>query len=74
MKKKITLALIVALVTTGVASPVFAQSYNPGDGTGNVLAFAYGPGGTKQRWTALPPAGLTVGAEHFAARHSDHHV
>jgi len=37
-----------------VASPALAQSFNPGDGTGNVLPFSYGPGGAKARWTVAP--------------------
>ena len=47
-KSKLALIAVVA-ATLGIASPAFAQSYNPGDGTGNALPFAYGPGGTKQR-------------------------
>jgi hypothetical protein len=45
------LALIAVLAATSVASPAFAQSFNKGDGTGNNLQFAYGPGGTKPTWT-----------------------
>jgi hypothetical protein len=45
------LALIAVLAATSVASPAFAQSFNKGDGTGNNLPFAYGPGGTKPTWT-----------------------
>jgi hypothetical protein len=74
MMKKTTLALITALVATSIASPVFAQSYNPGDGTGNALPFAFGPGGIKQRSVAVPPAGLTVGSEQLAARNSGRHL
>ena len=48
------LALIAALAATSVASPAFAQSFNKGDGTGNNLSFAYGPGGTKPAWTVAP--------------------
>jgi hypothetical protein len=58
MMKKTTLALIAALAATGITSPVFAQSYSPGDGTGNVLPFAYGAGGIKQRSVAVPPPDL----------------
>ncbi len=53
-KSKFALIAVVA-ATLGIASPAFAQSYNPGDGTGNALPFAYGPGGTKQRSVAVPP-------------------
>lgn len=37
-----TVALVVVL-----ASPAFAQAFNARDGTGNVLPFSYGPGGTR---------------------------
>jgi hypothetical protein len=46
MTKTSKLALIAALAVS-MASPAFAQSFNKGDGTGNALPFAYGPGGTK---------------------------
>ena len=36
----------VALVTV-LASPASAQAFWVGDGTGNVLPFSYGPGGTR---------------------------
>jgi hypothetical protein len=58
MMKKTTFALIAGLAAMTAASPVFAQSYNPADGTGNELPFAYGVGGVKQRSVAVPPAGL----------------
>lgn len=74
MMKKTTLALIAALAATSIASPVFAQAYDPGSGTGNVLPFAYGPGGIKQRSPAVPPAGLTVEPQQLAARHDGYHA
>lgn len=37
------LALIAAVATAGVASPVFAQSFDPDLGTGNATAFSAGP-------------------------------
>jgi hypothetical protein len=40
MKKFLT---IVALLTAVVATPAFAQSFNPSMGTGNQLPFAYAP-------------------------------
>ena len=67
MIKKTTLALVAALAVTSFASPVFAQSYNPADGTGNVLPFAYGAGAIKQRSVAVPPAGLTAGPQRQTA-------
>jgi len=47
MINKSKFIMIAAVMTIAVASPAFAQSFSPGDGTGNVLPFAYGPGGTK---------------------------
>jgi hypothetical protein len=48
------LALVAVLAAMSVASPAFAQSFSKSDGTGNVLPFAYGPGGTKPAWTVAP--------------------
>ena len=48
------LALIAVLAAMSAASPALAQSFNKGDGTGNNLAFAYGPNGTKPTWTVMP--------------------
>jgi hypothetical protein len=48
------LALIAVLAAMSVASPALAQSFSKSDGTGNVLPFAYGPGGTKPAWTVPP--------------------
>ena len=48
------LALIAVLAAMSAASPAFAQSFSKGDGTGNNLPFAYGPGGTKPAWTVAP--------------------
>jgi hypothetical protein len=48
------LALIAVLAAMSAASPAFAQSFSKSDGTGNVLPFAYGPGGTKPAWTVAP--------------------
>lgn len=55
MINKSKLAIAVVIGALSVASPALAQSYDPSAGTGNVLPFAYGAGGVKQRWTALPP-------------------
>jgi hypothetical protein len=70
MMKKTTLALVAALAVTSFASPVFAQSYDPSYGTGNVLPFAYGAGAIKQRSVAVPPAGLTAGPQRQTAGRS----
>ena len=37
------LALIAAIAAAGVASPAWAQSFDPEAGSGNVLSFSYGP-------------------------------
>lgn len=68
MKKLIT---IVALTASVLATPAFAQSFNPSDGTGNELPFSYGPGATKQRWTVVAPqtnqiAGWQSGLDAYA--------
>jgi len=41
------LALVAAIAAVSIASPAFAQAFNPRDGTANVLPFSYGPGGTR---------------------------
>jgi hypothetical protein len=60
MTKTTAFALAAALMAMGATAPAFAQSYNPGDGTGNELPFAFGPGAVKQRSVAIPPAGLVA--------------
>jgi len=47
MINKSKLALVAALAAISLATPASAQSFTKGDGTGNVLSFTYGPGGTK---------------------------
>jgi hypothetical protein len=37
------LALIAAIAAVGIASPVFAQSFDPDMGTGNLVASSAGP-------------------------------
>ncbi len=37
-KSKLALALVIAM---GIASPAFAQSFNPEIGTGNTVLFSY---------------------------------
>jgi hypothetical protein len=54
MTMKSKLAVIAAVAAMSVASPALAQSFNLGDGAGNVLPFSYGPGGAKARWTVAP--------------------
>lgn len=69
------LALVAALAAISLATPVSAQSFTKGDGTGNVLSFTYGPGGIKPA-SPVPvesaqnlPARQTV-TEHVAVRQS----
>jgi hypothetical protein len=45
MINKSKLALIAAILAVGIASPAFAQSFDPTDGTGNGLPAYYGPRG-----------------------------
>jgi hypothetical protein len=49
MKKII---MIVALGASVLATPAFAQSFNPGFGTGNVLPFSNGPVASENGSTA----------------------
>jgi hypothetical protein len=64
MINKSKLAVIAAVLAVSVASPAFAQSFNKGDGTGNELPFAYGPGGTKPTWTVAPQSEQIAVREH----------
>ena len=70
------LALIAVLAAMSVASPALAQSFNKGDGTGNNMPFAYGPGGTKPSWTVAPEneqiAGRQSEAGNVAVRQNGH--
>jgi hypothetical protein len=45
MKKLIT---IVAITASVMATPAFAQSFDPDVGTGNVQSFGYGTNGSEQ--------------------------
>jgi hypothetical protein len=56
MINKSKFIMIAAVMTIAVASPAFAQSFSPGDGTGNVLPLEYGPDGTKLNPWALMDA------------------
>ncbi len=66
MISKSKIALIAALAV-GIASPAFAQSFNKGDGTGNELPFAYGPGGTKSAWTVDAQQNEQLAAQRIAS-------
>jgi hypothetical protein len=73
------LALAAALIGASVASPALAQSFNPRDGTGNVMPLQYqGTDGGRTAWTTTPrnqQANVQVAAAHksnsqqVAARH-----
>ena len=54
MIKMSKLALAAALVAATVASPALAQSFNPRDGTGNVMPLQYQNDGGRTAWTAEP--------------------
>ncbi|HEY2534271.1 MAG TPA: hypothetical protein VGJ20_41195 [Xanthobacteraceae bacterium] len=63
MTKKSILALIAALTTASiVASPALAQSFNPRDGTGNMMPFAYGQNGSRQMTPAPENNQIAVGS------------
>jgi hypothetical protein len=50
------LALIAALAAVSVASPALAQSFNPRDGTGNVMPLQYeGTDGGRTAWMMKQP-------------------
>jgi len=54
MIKMSKFALAAALVAATVASPALAQSFNPRDGTGNVMPLQYQADGGRTAWTAEP--------------------
>ena len=39
MTNKSKIAMLLTIATIGIASPAFAQSFDPDNGTGNVLSF-----------------------------------
>jgi hypothetical protein len=50
------LAVAAALAAAAIASPAFAQSFNPGDGGMNSLPLQYQADGGRSRWTAPQPS------------------
>lgn len=54
MINKSKLLVIATVAAMSMASPALAQSFNPRDGSGNVMPFSYGEGGAKAPWTAAP--------------------
>jgi hypothetical protein len=78
MTRMSKLALIATVAAVTVASPALAQSFNPRDGTGNVMPLQYqGSDGGRTAWMSSPAsrgnAQIAVrrnGAEQFAVRKS----
>jgi hypothetical protein len=66
MINKSKLALIAAIAAVSIASPALAQSFNPRDGTANVLPFSYGPGGTRVAVGSAAPRLYRSGEHAFA--------
>jgi hypothetical protein len=66
MIKMSKLALIAAIAAVSIASPAFAQAFNPRDGTANVLPFNYGPGGSRQFIGSATPSQDQSGLHAFA--------
>ena len=75
MLKISKLTLVAAVAAVIVASPALAQSFNPRDGTGNVMPLQYQADGGRNAWTA-PQADVQVaarknsGSEQIAVRKS----
>jgi hypothetical protein len=57
-KSKMNKFLTIVGLLTVVATPAFAQSFDPDTGTGNVLTFAYTPTAPKNERTAIGQSGL----------------
>jgi hypothetical protein len=49
MITKSTFAFIAAIAVVGVASPAFAQAFDPEMGTGNIVGVNIGPAAPQQR-------------------------
>jgi hypothetical protein len=60
------LTLIAAIAAVSIASPAFAQSFNPRDGTANVMPFSYGPGGSRVFIGSAAPVQNPNGLNSFA--------
>ncbi len=67
MSDKWKLVTVFTVATIGIVSPVFAQSFDPDQGTGNVVAYGYqGAGSHKQatsRWSGTDAFALAPSAE-----------
>lgn len=66
MIKMSKFTLIAALAAVSIASPAFAQAFNPRDGTANVLPFSYGPGGSRMYLGSAAPSQNQSGLNAFA--------
>lgn len=58
MTNKSKLILIAAVASLGIASPAFAQSFDPDAGTGNVLALGYASPANGHERIAVRRSGL----------------
>ncbi len=82
MLKISKLAFVAALAAVTVAAPALAQSFNPREGTGNVLPLQYRADGGRTDWTTTPPnmqpnvqvATHKSGSQQIAARPSKNAV
>jgi hypothetical protein len=62
------LAIVGAIAAVSIASPALAQSFNPRDGTANLLPFSYGAGGAREYvGSAAVPAGQDQSGLHSFA-------
>ena len=66
MTTKSKLAVMLAIATLGLASPAFAQSFDPAIGTGNNVPFSYQqtnhgvPSAARKLYDMVPSASSTV--------------
>jgi hypothetical protein len=68
------LALIGAVAAVSIASPALAQSFNPRDGTGNVMPLQYqGTDGGRTAWAMNHPS-VQVAARKSAPANGSVHV
>jgi hypothetical protein len=74
MTKMSKLVLIAAAAAVSIASPALAQSFNPRDGTANVLPFSYSPGGARVFVGSGSPSQGQNGLHAFAMIPRDPHA
>jgi hypothetical protein len=70
MIKMSKFAIIAAIAAVSIASPALAQSFNPRDGTGNMLPFSYGPGGARNYMGSPAGAPAAVAQRDQSGLHS----